>query len=217
MIIKEKSLPPFLFRCFLRLISWSLHRRFNKIDINGIDIKPGHSFLLMCNHFSFLDGFLAYYISQKLIVKREDLNGMRIMVMQKQMEQNNWFRYVGCFSIDPGKRTMAESFRHAINILSNPGKLLLFFPQGNLESCHVRAIKFQSGLKEIVPRIEGKCQLIWCSNIVEYFEGLKPSLNCSMLDCGTNEDFDFEQLQEKVNAFHKVALDKNVRFTPTGS
>lgn len=217
MIIKDKPLPIFFYRCVLLLIGWSLNKRFKNITINKIEIKPGHSYLLMCNHFSFLDGFIAYYLSQRAILNKSDLNGLRIIVMKAQLEKNNWTRYFGCFSIDPGKRTMAESFRHAINILSNPGKLLLFFPQGNLESCHVRTIKFQSGLKEIVPRIEGKCQLIWCSNIIEYLEGLKPSLTCSMLDCGTNEDFDFEQLKEKVNAFHQAALDKNVRFTPSGS
>jgi hypothetical protein len=34
-----------------------------------------------------------------------------------------------------------------------------------------------------------------------------------MLDCGTIADYNFKQLVEKVNAHHKKALHKQVRFT----
>ncbi|SMC76222.1 lysophospholipid acyltransferase family protein [Pedobacter africanus] len=213
MIIKSKPLSPFLFRIVVFLIGRILKRRFNKLVIRDIDLKPGHSYLLMCNHFSFLDGFLAYYLCNKVFKEKGVFRSLYIMSLKKQMEKNKWLRYFGSFSVEPGKRSVKESFDYAAEVLSVPGNVLLLYPQGNLESTHIRHILFQNGLKEIVPFISGKCQLVWSSNLIEYFESTKPSVYFNLLDCGTNEGFDFEVLKEKVNAHHKDAITKSIRFT----
>src|SRR5690606_41499406 len=68
---------------------------------------------------------------------------------------------------------------------------------------HVRKIVMKDGIDYIIPKIKGNCQLIWSSNIVEYFESLKPSVYFHMLDCGTNQTFDFAQVDNKINTFHQ--------------
>lgn len=211
-MIKARPLKPFFFWWGALLIGWLLKRRFNKIVVRNISVKPGHSYLLMCNHFSFLDGLLAYYLCHKTLKK----NGMRnlyIMALKKQMEKNKWLKYCGCFSVEPRKRSIKQSFDYAASVLSVPGNVLLFYPQGNLESMHIRHIQFEDGLRQIVPQIKGKCQLVWSSNLIEYFESTKPSVYFNMLDCGTVEDFDFDALQKKVNLYHLEAMKKNIRFT----
>jgi hypothetical protein len=120
---------------------------------------------------------------------------------------------MGSFSIDPGKASVNESLDYAAEVLNTPGNLLLYYPQGNLESQHIRHIVFKEGIGEIVTRIKGNCQLIWCSTIIEYFESLKPSIYFNMLDCGTNHEFYFGKLKDKVNQFHNEAIKENVRFT----
>lgn len=181
--------------------------------VKEVDIRAGHSYLLMCNHFSFWDGFLAAYLAWNAIHKTRGLNGFYIMVLKKQMQMNPWLKYFGCFSIAPGTASVNESLDYAAGLLNTPGNLLLMFPQGNLESLHVRDIVMKDGINYIVPQIKSDCQLLWSSNIIEYFESLKPSVYFHMLDCGTNHDFDFNQLGEKVNAHHKVAIKKQFRFT----
>jgi hypothetical protein len=213
MIIKSKPLHPFLFWWGALFISIFLKSRFNKIKIKEIDIKPDHSYLLMCNHFSFLDGFLAYYLSNKLFRKKNGMRRLYIMSIKKQMEKNWWLRYIGSFSIDPGKRSIDESFTYAAEVLSKPGNLLLFYPQAKLESSYIRHIHFEDGLNQIIPQIEGKCQLVWSSNLIEYFESTKPSLYYHLLDCGTNEDYNFDLLKQKVNLHHLAAIEENFRFT----
>jgi hypothetical protein len=217
MIIKSKPLPPFFLSCGAFLIGLLFKRRFNKLIIREAEIRAGHSYLLMCNHFSFWDGFLAFYLMNKEIRKPDGMKRLYIMSLKKQMEKNPWLRYVGSFSVDPGKRSIAESFDYAAEILSEPGNLLLFFPQGKLESCHIRNIQFEDGIRQIIPQIKGNCQLIWSSNIIEYFESIKPSVYFNMLDCGTNDAFDFELLKERVNKHHKDALRANIRFTDEGT
>lgn len=212
MIIKAKPLHPFFFWWGALFIRIFLSRRFNKIKMNEIAVKSDYSYLVMCNHFSFLDGFLAYYLIDKLFRKKK----LYIMSVKKQMEKNWWLRYIGSFSIDPGKRSIDESFAYAAEMLAEPGNVLLFYPQGNMESSHIRTIQFGDGINQIVPKINGKCQLIWSSNILEYFESIKPSLYYNLLDCGSNENYDFEALKQAVNQHHLASIEKNFRFTKEG-
>lgn len=214
MIIKSKPLPLFWLKAggylltkFFRIF------HFNKLIIRPVEIKSNHSYILSCNHFSFGDGFLGFYLAYQVLIKQGKMKKLYIMSLKKQMEMNWWLRYLGSFSVEPGKLSVKESLAYAAEILSEPGNLLLFYPQGNLESCHIRTIQFQDGIAEIVPQIKGKCQLLWSSNIGEYFESLRPSVYFNMLDCGTSEDFDFERLQQQVNRHHKESLKQNIRFT----
>jgi hypothetical protein len=213
MIIKSKPLSPFFFKFLAFFLDILIKLRFKKMVIKGIDINPGHSYILMCNHYSFWDGFLAYYLCNKVLWKKDGMKRLYIMSLKKQMEKNPWLQYVGSFSVDPRKLSLHESFTYAAEMLSEPGNLLLFYPQANLESSHIRHIFFEEGLYEIVTQIKGNCQLIWSSNIMEYFESLKPTVYFDLLDCGTNHTFDFDALKRQVNTFHRKAIEKNIRYT----
>ncbi|MGF1922960.1 MAG: lysophospholipid acyltransferase family protein [Bacteroidia bacterium] len=209
MIIKAKPLHPFFFWWGALFVGLFLRSRFNRIKINAIPIKADHSCVLMCNHFSFLDGFLVYYLAAKLFKNKK----LHIMVMKRQMEKNWWLKYIGCFSIDPGKRSIEETFEYTAALLSKPENLVVIYPQGNMESNYIRHIQFGDGLNQIVPKVEGNCQLVWSSNLMEYFESTKPSLFYNLLDCGTSTAYDFESLKQKVNQHHRASIEKNFRFT----
>jgi len=213
MIIKSKPLSPFLFRVAVLLITFVFKRKCKRLVIEPCDIKPEHSYILMCNHFSFWDGFFAYYMIHKVLFKTGHMKNLYVMSLKKQMEKNPWMRYTGSFSVDPGRRSINESFDYAAEILAEPGNVLLFYPQGKLESNHIRYIKFDEGIYEIVQRVKSNCQLLWSSNIIEFFESLKPTVYGYMLDCGTNKDFNFEGLKDKVNQHHKASIMRNVRYT----
>ncbi|WP_231489847.1 1-acyl-sn-glycerol-3-phosphate acyltransferase [Pedobacter sp. Leaf170] len=212
-MIKDKPLPDSLLRFGGKVLSWFIKKKFKKIILNEIDIKANHSYLLMCNHFSFWDGLLACFIVVNAIDKKQRLKGMKIMVLEKQMEMNKWLKYIGCFSIAPKSIRAKESLDYAIDILNEPGNVLIIFPQGNLESMFIRYIKFKDGITSIIPHVKVNCQLIWSSNFIEFFEGLKPRVYLNMLDAGTNSDFDFERLKSDVNAHHLSSMKKNFRFT----
>ncbi len=213
MIIKGKPLNPFFFKLITWLIGLFLRLKFNKLIIKDVLIKPGHSYLLMCNHFSFLDGLLALYLCRKVFFHDNKMHRVHIMSLKRQMELNKWLRYIGSFSIDPRKRSMNESFEYAAELLSKPGNLLLFYPQGNLESNYIRKIHFEDGINQIVPQIKGPCQLVWSSNLVEYFESIKPSMYFNMLDCGISSEYDPKAVIDKINSHHMHSIKKNFRFT----
>ncbi|WP_442794329.1 1-acyl-sn-glycerol-3-phosphate acyltransferase [Pelobium manganitolerans] len=213
MIIKAKSYPRPIFLMGAKFISWVVKRRFNKLSIDKIAIKPNHSYLLMCNHFSFIDGFLANYLCVNLINKQQPIKGIYIMVLKKQMQMNPWLRFLGCFSVSPGKANVNQSLDYAAQKLNEPGNVVIMFPQGNLESCHVRKIETKEGINHIISNTKNNCQLIWSSNLVEYFESTKPSVYFHPLDCGTNTGFEFEKLKQQINKHHQQALKSQLRFT----
>jgi len=214
MIIKAKPLPFILIKWGALILMWFFRKRFDKIKIiNEVDIKPGHSYILMCNHFGFADGFFAYYLCLHFINKKQPLKRIYTMSVKKQMEKNWWLRYCGSFSVEPGKRSVNESLDYAAERLNEPGNILLYFPQQDLESLYIRHIDFKDGIYEIITRTKGDCQLIWSSNLLEYFESTKPSAYLNLLDCGTNRDFEFAVLKQKVNAHHLQSMKNNVRFT----
>lgn len=213
MMIKAKPLPLFFIKWGALFLMWFVRRRFNKMVLNDIEIKPGHSYVLMCNHFGFLDGFFAYYLCFKFINKKQKLKGLYTMSVKKQMEKKPWLKYAGSFSVEPGKRSIRESLDYAAELLNTPGNLLIFYPQAELESSHIRHIEFKDGIYEIISRVKGDCQLVWSSVTLEYFESLKPSAYINILDCGTNHDFDFDGLKKKVNDHHLQSMRKLVRYT----
>ena len=214
MIIKAKPLPLPLIKLGALFLMFFFRKRFNKIKIVGdIEIKLNHSYILMANHFGFADGFFLYYLCFNWLDKRQKLKGLYTMSVKKQMEKNWWLKYCGSFSVEPGKRSVDESLAYAASLLSGPGNILLYFPQGDLESSHIRHIEFKDGIYEIVNRINGDCQLIWSSNILEYFESTKPSAYLHLLDCCTNREFDFETLKDNVNKHHLLSMKRMVRFT----
>ena len=213
MIIKPKLLPLWFLNLCFSVMSWFLERWFNKLVIREVASKPAHSYLLMCNHFSFWDGFWATYLCWRTLRKQHQLNRIYIMVMKKQMQMNPWLRYFGCFSVSPGRASVNESVAYAAELLNTPGNVVLMYPQGNLESNHVREIVMNDGIAHIVSRVQGPCQLLWSSNLVEYFESLSPSVYFDMLDCGIREEFNLLELSWKINAHHREAVKRQFRFT----
>ncbi len=213
MIIKAKPLPFSLLVFFGKTLIWLLKRKFRKIVVHPTEeIARNSSYIFMSNHFSFLDGFIAGYLLKRELYDKGLFKGVYIMVLEKQIQQNRWITKFGGFSVAPGTASVKESLAYAAELLSEPGNVLLLYPQGKIESNHVDYMNIKNGINEIVPQIKGNCQLLWSTNLIDYYEGIKPSLYCHLLNCGTNVDFDFEKLKQQINEHHAQALKKQVRF-----
>ncbi len=99
------------------------------------------------------------------------------------------------------------------NCLNDPKNLVAVFPQGELVSNHTEEINIERGIDYIVKKIKGDCQIIYYSAFIEYFESLKPSVYIHFLNCGTNHDFDFEQVKVLISEHHKKALKEQVEMS----
>ena len=211
MILESKPLSKRNFRLLYWFLSLLFKGYFKKIIIKECSIREGQSYLLLCNHFSFWDGFWGAYLMHRVFQRRNLMRKVYTLTLKKQMENHPWLQYLGCFSIDPGKPTVIESIRYARKVIQTPGNILLVFPQGKLESSHVRTLQLEKGISSIASKVHSPCQIIWCSNITEYFESSKPTLYMNLLDCGSVQDFNFEKLNREINLFHQNKLDEQIR------
>ena len=186
-------------------VAYRIRKAFKVYQHTPVKVKPGHSVLLLCNHFSWWDGFLAGQLTYQYLKRK-----FHIMMQEDHLQQRSYFRYVGGFSISPKSREVVQSLRYTSELLSNPVNLVTVFPQGELVSNHATVIDVAPGIAHIIKNIKGNCQIIYYTALIDYFESLKPSVYLHLLDCGTNHQFDFERLKTQINIHHQLALRNQV-------
>lgn len=153
-------------------ISRSIGRNFDQVSFNPVTLDASRATLLLANHYSWWDGFIVYHLNQRLFRKKA-----YVMVLDATIKQWGFMRHLGAFSIKPGSRDMAASLSYAAGILSNPGNLLLLFPQGRLHSNFVDDVYFEKGLNRIVEQTQANFQCVMAAGFTENFQHKKPSVN----------------------------------------
>lgn len=198
-------------KLFSRFFAFILNRvfakKFNKIIVNEIPILENHSVLLLCNHFSWWDGFLAGHLIDSHFKKH-----FHIMMQEDHLQKRKWIKYLGGFSIKKSSRESLNSLQYAASLLNDPKNALVLFPQGALESMHCEQIHLEKGYEYLIKQIKGDCQIIFCVNIMDYFESFKPSITMNLLDCGTNKNFNSGNLSALINQFYSTAKKMQIRI-----
>jgi len=192
-------------KLFAPYLAYRLRKAFKALKHDEVEVLPCHSVLLLCNHFSWWDGFFAGHLAHNYL-KRDFF----IMMQEDHLQKRMFFNRVGGFSINRKSKEVVEALQYAAKLLDDPNNLVAVFPQGALESNHIDEINIERGIDYIVKKIKGDCQIIYYSAFIEYFESLKPSVYFRFLNCGTNKDFDFEKLKAMINEHHKIALKEQV-------
>ena len=77
----------FISRLFAIVLKRILAKRFHEIIVEEIPIRKDHSVLLLCNHFSWWDGFLAGHLIDSYFHKN-----FHIMMQEDHIEKRNWLR-----------------------------------------------------------------------------------------------------------------------------
>ncbi|MGI4751747.1 MAG: 1-acyl-sn-glycerol-3-phosphate acyltransferase [Janthinobacterium lividum] len=194
------------YNVFLPFMRWRLLHSFRALKLyNQISIKPNHSILLLCNHFSWWDGFLTGYLVHFIFKKK-----IFTMIQEDQLQQQIWLRRLGSFSINRTSRDMLNSMQYAANQLDNFENAVVIFPQGSLQSNHCSEIKLERGISYLIKNIKGDCQIVYASVLIDYFESFKPTAYFHLMDGGTNHDFNFEKLTKQINDFQQMALQNQI-------
>jgi 1-acyl-sn-glycerol-3-phosphate acyltransferase len=183
------------------LLKYRIPKEFNILQYNDIELLPDHSILLLCNHFSWWDGFWAGYLANVYFHK-----DFYIMMQEDHLQKRMYLNYLGAFSINRHSKEVIRSLQYTAELLNNTDNLVTVFPQGELVSNHSEEINIERGIDYIVKKIKGNCQIIYYSAFIDYFESLKPSVYFHLLNCGTNRDFDYEKVKALINKHHKQAL-----------
>lgn len=186
---------------FAIYMRYRMRRAFNRLVVTPFTPKPGHSVLLLCNHFSWWDGLWGNYLAYWHLNRH-----LYIMMQEDHLQKRMLLNLFGGFSINRSSREMIKSLQYAAGLLNNPENLVVVFPQGELISNHITEIKVEKGIERLIKNIKGPCQIVYNCALIDYFESLKPSVFFHLYDCGVAGEVTFDELITRINTFHQQAL-----------
>lgn len=184
---------------FNRYIGFIIARNFTKLNYNIPQLNSKLPVLLIANHFSWWDGFILYHIN-KMVFKRT----FHIMVREDTMQKNGFMKYLGAFSIPQGKQ-MVTSLNYAALLLSQPGNMVVVFPQGKLHSNFIDKVDFEKGLQRIIQNTDADFQYLFAASFIENFQHKKPSVYCNFKTAGKNDFATFDELKKAYQQHYQTA------------
>jgi len=190
---------------FAIYMRYRMRKAFNQLVVMPFIPKEGHSILLLCNHFSWWDGLWGNYLAYWHLDRK-----LYIMMQEDHLKKRMLLNLFGGFSINRTSREMVKSLQYAANLLNDTENLVVVFPQGQLISNHTTEIVVEKGIERLIKNIKGPCQIVYSCALIDYFESLKPSVYFHLFDCGIAGEVSFDELTERINAFHRQALKDQV-------
>lgn len=167
-------------------------------DGSGLRSVEGLPLLVVGNHFSWWDGFIQHRLNRTFFHRRQ-----YVMMLEDQLMKNPVLAHCGAFSVRKNSRDMLESLGYAAGILSDPGNMLILFPQGRIESLYKESLEFQSGLDYLFRRIPNEFGIVMNVNLVDYGSHSKPSLRICF-HCRPGSDFrSGRELERAYNDFYR--------------
>lgn len=198
MILKATH-NPFLYGFFRLYTRIRINVSFREVLIEG-DVKDtGIPVLVIANHFSWWDGFWVMYMNMKLFRRK-----FYFMMLEEQLRKHIFFNKTGGYSVKRGSRSIIESIKYTIELLKDKNNMVLFFPQGRIVSNYQSSISFEKGIQKVICAVEGKAQILFEVNLVEYFSHARPSLYIYLFEYrGSGK---MEEIEKAYNRFYESTL-----------
>lgn len=161
-----------LFRPYL---FWLFRRHFYACHLLGAEptLESTAPVLLLPNHSSWWDGFFVYLLNHRLWQRRIDL-----MMLEEQLQQHRFFRFLGAFSIQPGDvRQVRQSLTYAREQLQSPrAPLLTVFPQGELLPWGRRPLQYRPGVRWLWQRAPAATHILPLAIKIEFLAEQRPQV-----------------------------------------
>jgi len=187
-----------IYRFFEHYVILKIKKRFSRVLLSGEFRDDRKPILLVANHNSWWDGLWASYVNTTLFGRK-----FHFMMLEDQLRKYPFFRYTGAYSVRKGSRDAYESFQYTLQLLRDPGNLVLLFPQGKLESLYVREFTFEKGADTIVRRVGEQIRVVMMATMVDYFSHVKPGLYIYLREYLPGSG---ETLEEAYNRFYAESL-----------
>ena len=185
---------------FIRLYTrLRINGAFREVVIEGDVTDKGIPVLVIANHFSWWDGFWVMYMNMKLFRRK-----FYFMMLEEQLRKHMFFNKTGGYSVRRGSRSIIESIQYTIGLLKDNNNMVLLFPQGRIVSNYQSSISFEKGIQRVIGEIEGKAQVLFEVNLVEYFSHARPSLYIYL--CEYNGPGKKEEIERAYNKFYESTL-----------
>jgi len=170
-----------------------INQHFHQVLLKGTYQERNLPVLLIGNHFSWWDGFIANYLNNLLFHRRFHI------MLEEQLEQRMFLNQAGAFSIKKKNRDIIESLNYSETILTDPGNLLVLYPQGEIQSLYHYPLHFEKGISAILEKIRQPVQVIFLAALVDYFSHRKPTLTLAFKEYDMKQFSSIDDLESAYN------------------
>lgn len=191
------------------------------------ELPSGRAVLVTPNHIGWWDGFFIHSLNRLLWRRR-----FYLMMLEGQLRTYWYFRHLGAYSIEPGSpRAARESLQYSLELLGEPGNMVVLYPEGELRSQFFAPGKLQRGVewlcRETSRRDSARAfSILPVSFLIQSWDRRKPELLCRCASPIASECIAVEpgQLQRSMEENWRAACDTLSRrdfsrtfFGPKGS
>lgn len=194
---------------FVRLLDLFLHFRFksrfsNVNFILPIGFKTPNAQLIIGNHTTWWDGFICWKLNNDVLHKK-----FHIIMLENQLKRFWFFQKIGAFSINPGNRSVFESLNFASELLKNNQNMVVFYPQGVLNSIYDESFQFHKGLAQILKNAQD-CTLLMYAAFWDYSSQEKPYLNVYLAQIENPSQFSTPEIEIQYKNFYADCKTKQI-------
>jgi 1-acyl-sn-glycerol-3-phosphate acyltransferase len=169
-VIRARHTPFFVW--FFSLYSKNgLKRHFHSLEFDCVVNTAGRPVLMIGNHFSWWDGFIAYRLNDLFLHKK-----FHVMMLEEQLASRLFLNKAGAFSIKRNSRSVIESLCYASSLLHEPENIVFVYPQGTITSLHSRPVKFEKGTERIIDGASKKLMILFYVALPDWYSEKKPGL-----------------------------------------
>ena len=198
----------FIYNFFKIYTVWKIRRNFDRVLINGEFEERQLPVLMISNHVSWWDGFWAEYLNLKVIRRKF----FHFMMLEEQLNKNNFLNYTGGFSIKKKSKSIIETLNYTAGLLEDNKNLVLVFPQGEIQSLYNTSIHFNKGLEFILKKVTGKIHIVFLVSLVDYFSQQKPGLYMYFKEYNGGY-LTTENIEREYGIFYSQCRDKNIEMS----
>jgi len=193
-VIRARHIP-----FYVRFISFysrnGLKRNFHSVEFDCSAVTANRPVLLIGNHFSWWDGFIAYRLNDLCLHKR-----FHVMMLEEQLETRLFLNKAGAFSIKRVSRSVIESLQYASALLHDPENIVVVYPQGTISSIHRRPVRFEKGVERIIAGASDKLMILFYVALPDWYSEKKPGLTVRIIEY-TARERSVADLEETYNMF----------------
>ena len=203
MIIKARHIP-FFVRFFSYYSRTGLKRHFNDVVFECTINPTGRPVLLIGNHFSWWDGFIAYRLNDLFLHKK-----FHIMMLEEQLEKRLFLNKAGAYSIRRGSRSVVETLSYTSGLLHEPENMVVVYPQGTITSIHRRPVRFERGTERIIAGASDRLMILFYVALPDWYSEKKPGLFVRIIEYSARER-SVTDLEEAYNIFLDECIAKQI-------
>ena len=185
---------PFFVKFFHFYGKFMLHLHFHEINLKGTFTEKNMPVLLIANHFSWWDGFIADYLNNLLFKRR-----FHIMMLEEQLKQRMFFNKAGAYSIKKHSRDVVETLNYTVDLLKDTKNLVVMYPQGKFKSLYHYPLQFEKGAASILNKLNGQVQVIFLAALIDYFAHRKPTLTLGLTEYELKGEASLKKLEDAYN------------------